>query len=367
MRFYVCEIKTGEIIDEYPFELTKELDRKIGTYGTGEIALPVLHPECPENWAETLLPWRVIVVICDDSDRIIGGGIPDEINTDVEPLPTYPLVGIEKYLDRRYMPTRDFKKADQTGEIAVAMAEHVGDMDLGIGLTIDSADSGVRRDRDYHDDEDARVLSRLQQLAAVRDGFEWTIELRWADEDRTRVEKVFKTGYPNLGYVTDWPEYAFEVVTGVDSPVIKFDHSELWGSGDAATHVKAAGDGEGDDKPYSEAVIDDFRENAGWPRLEERKTQQGVVEQDTLDAYAEGMAEKMFGGQKVIEIEAQIDAWPGPADVSLGDTVLIEIDTDQLGTRQQWRLIGYSLSPQQNTWKPVIAKIGEEDDDEGGI
>lgn len=365
MRFYLCELISGQVIEEYPFELSGDLDRKIGTYGTGEVQLPVLHEECPPTWRETLLPWRTLVVVCGDDDRIIWGGIPDERNTDPDPVVTIPLVGCEKYLDRRYMPTKSYTKADQTSVIATEMIEHVGDTDLGLGITIDAPASGVLRDRDYFDDEDARVLNRLQQLAAVRDGFEWTIELVWADDDHTRVEKVFRTGHPTLGRVTEYPEFTFEMALGLEGPVNGFDHSELWGEGDAATHVRVAGDGEGEDKPYSDPVIDEFRESSGWPRLEERKSQQGVIEKATLDAYAEGMAKTMFGGQQVIEIEAQIDQWPTPADMSLGDTATIDITTDQLDTTEVWRLIGYSIDQAQRTWKPVIARIGEIVGEEG--
>lgn len=367
MRFIVCELQTGVVIDEYPLEVTQRLERKLGTYKAGEFGLPVLHKQCPDNWAETLVPWRVLILVCDGpDDRIMWAGIPNSRSRSTDPVVKLPAVTVEKYFDRRYMPTKTYTQQDQTSVIARDMADWCADTRTGIGLELDTPASGVKRDRQYHDDEDARILTRLQQLAAVRDGFEWTIDVVWADEEHSRVEKIFRTGYPNLGYVTPYPEFAFDVDLGSSGPTIGFDHEETWGEGSAATHVKVAGDGEGEDKPYSAPIIDTFRESLGWPRLEERKSQQGVIELATLNAYAQGMADSMFGGQSVIEIEARTGQWPTPADITLGDTALINIDTDQLTTSEVWRIIGYAIDVGAETWKPLIARVGEITEDGNG-
>lgn len=366
MRFYVCDLKTGDLIDEYPFQIDQDLERRIGDYRTGTLALPVLDELTPETWRETVLPWRVLIVACDDEDRIIWAGIPDDRETDTGPVVAFPCVTVEKYFDRRYMPGASYASDDQTSVIARGMAEWCGDDVIGIGLDYDTPASGRRRDREYYGDEDARILTRLQQLAAVQDGFEWTIDVEWRDEDRTGIRKIFRTGYPALGRVTDEPEFLFEVTTGLPGPITAFTHAEQWAEGDAATHVQAVGDGEGEDKPYSKVVIDTYREAVGWPRLEERRTQQGVIEQSTLDAYADAMAVTYFGGQEAFEFTAHMDTWPGPGDVHLGDTARVLIDTDQLITERVYRIIGWSLSPVDNIWKPVIVRHGAGGVDDAG-
>jgi hypothetical protein len=364
MRFYVCDIKTGDVIDEYPMEVTSELSVRLKTYGTGELALLTRHEACPTTWREDFVPWRILVLVCDDDDRIIWGGVPNKRATTHEDRAVFPMVTLEKYLDRRYMPSAEFAQEDQTAVIARTIAEVCGDPVIGVGLSYDMPPSGVLRDRSYFNDEDARVLTRLQQLSNVKNGFEWTIALSWEDEDHARVIKTLRTGYPTLGYTTTTPELEFSVVAGVPGPITEFSHEAQWGEGEAATFVQAVGDGEGEDKPYSLPVIDADREAAGWPRLEERKTWQGVTEASTLEQYVQGMRATYFGGQSVISFAATTSQWPTPADVALGDSVRVEIDMPQLRLSQVWRLIGYSISPGEQTWTPVIARIGENEDEE---
>lgn len=361
MRFYVCDIKTGNVIDEYPMEVTSELSTRLKTYGSGELALLINHEACPRTWREDFVPWRILVLVCDDQDRIMWGGVPNTRGTTQEDRVTFPMVTLEKYFDRRYMPSAEYEQQDQTSVIARAMAEVCGDDLIGVGLDYDTPASGVLRDRSYYNDEDARILTRIQQLSNVINGFEWTIALEWADSDRARVRKIFRTGYPTLGYVTEEPELTFSVIKGVPGPITEFSHESQWGDGEAATYVQAVGDGEGEDKPYSLPYIDSDREAAGWPRLEERKTWQGVTEDATLDQHAQGMRLTYFGGQSVISLTATTREWPTPADVNLGDSVRIEVDLPQLRVSQVWRLIGYSISPNDDKWTPVIARIGEID------
>lgn len=361
MITYLCDLKSGDVIDEYPFQIDQALERRLKDYRTGDFTLPVLDENTPTTWREDVIPWRTMIVACDDDDRIIWGGVPDDLDTTTQPVVTIPCVTLEKYLDRRYTPDGEFAKDDQTSVIARALAEHCGDYIFGVGLDYDTPASGVPRDRSYHDDEDARILKRMQQLSNVINGFEWTINIEWRDDDHTGIRKVFRTGYPTLGVVTEEPELVFEVTAGVPGPISEFAHSEQWGEGNAATHVRAVGDGEGEDKPISKPVVDTFREANGWPRLEERRTQQGVIEQSTLDAYADGMAVDLFGGQTVLEFDAIIAEWPGPADINLGDSARVTIDTDQLVLDEVWRIIGYKINPKAGTWTPQIARIGEQE------
>ena len=371
MRFYVCELKSGVLIDEYPLEISQALSRRLKTYGAGEFQLPVLGLNEAQRraWAEDIVPWRVLIVVCDDNDRIMWSGIPTGRSTDESPVVRFPCVTVEKYLDRRYMGDAEFEQEDQTASIARTLAESVGDDVVGIGLEYDTPPSGVLRDRAYFNDEDARVLARLQQLSNVINGFEWTIDVEWTDDERSRVRKVFRTGYPRMGYVTNEPEHVFSVVSGVPGPVSAFSHESQWGDGDAATLVQAVGDGQGEDKPYSAPMIDSAREAAGWPRLEERQSKQGVIEEDELETHVRGMAETYFGGQSVISFDALVSQWPSPADVSLGDSARLDIETDQLTISEVWRIVGYSISPDVGRWTPVIARVGDteglEDDDAG--
>ena len=39
------------------------------------------------------------------------------------------------------------------------------------------------------------------------------------------------------------------------------------------------------------------------------------------------------------------------------------IETDQSTLDEVWRIVGYSIDHNAGTWKPVIARIGEQEDD----
>lgn len=356
--FKVCELVTGKVLDELPMTIESDLSRLLQAYGEGTLALPLFDGRgglVSETWEQAILPWRSMILVCDEQDRIVWHGIPQDRPRTAAPVVRYPCRTLEAYLIERYVPTMSFKGKDQTSQIFRALVGVAGD---SIGLEYDCPPSGVLRDRDYADDENARVYDRVAELAAVENGFNWTIDVVWGDEAHTFVRKIARTGYPYLGNRDSNPVHVFELGQNITD----FTLSDRWGSGNAATHVRAVGEGEGDAKVMSTPIIDAAREAAGWPRLEARRSFSNVTEQTTIDSHAAAMAVGLFGGQQIVELDARdpgIDEdFTRLGDLTLGDTARVIINCASTTLDEVWPVVGWSLT-KDGKYKPALAKIGE--------
>lgn len=353
LTFLSAGLVTGEVYEELPLRIGDKLSRFMMDVGSGSVDLPIRDTACPPDWIDHTTPWRVLFVAVDERARVIWAGIPTRrIRNPLTHVVQMPCVTVEGYLRQRHVPNMSFSNADQTGDITRALAGIAGDAH-GVGLEFDTPFSGVNRDRDYHADEGGTVLARLQELSQVIDGFEWTIDVNWADGSQTAFTKTFRTGYPHLGRVTNAPDPVFEMPGGL----VSFTFEESWNDDDAGTHVIATGDGEGESKTISTPVIDTVREGAGWPRLEVRRSFSSVTRQDTINSHAQSVAAETFGGTELITLESRTDAAPEFGEWGLGDSVRIEIDTDELRMEQIMRVVGWNLSHAEGTVEPVVARI----------
>lgn len=356
-RFLLCDLVTGRVLDELPIRIgSSGLTRVLSGIGSGTLELLTVEsggagaPACPSNWSQTILPWRSLIVVTEGpEERIVWGGVPTNRPRTLDSVVSFPCVTVEAYLARRYVPDMAFYFVDQT-LIARDLAAVTNT--AGIGLEFDCPPSGVLRERAYSNDEDGKVLERLDQLAAVIDGFEWTVDLQWGDTKHSLVRKIFRTGYPQLGRITPDPDHVFELpgaVTGIAS-------EEPWTEGEAATHVTATGDADGPAR-MSNPAIDTDRETAGWPRLEERSSFQGVTEKTTLDSHARALADVLFGGQHVVTVVQRSDEAPTVAQLTLGDSARIKVDLPHLVIDEVWRVVGWKLTPERSSYEPVLGRI----------
>lgn len=351
-RFKVFGLKSREFLGEVPFTIAGDLTRVLQGHGSGTLELNVLEDGVPPDWDQMILQWRNLIVVVDESDRIVWHGVPgDRVPVSAVTM-SYPCVTVEGYFLRRYVPSRAYVQRDQA-DIARDLASICGDA-VGIPLEYDCPKTGVLRDRTYSDDENGRVYNRLQELAAVEDGFNWTIDVEWANDEHTRVKYVFRTGYPYLGNRSATPEHVFEMPGNITD----FDASESWGEGDAATHVQGSGDGDGETKLVSAPVIDSVREAADWVRLEEREQFSGVKEMHTLNSHVQALAAELFGGQNVVTVTVRDGAGTSLGDLTLGDSAKVSIDAPTKKLDEVLVLVGWSLSAGSSEFKPTLAKLG---------
>lgn len=351
-RFKVFGLKSREFLGEVPFTIAGDLTRVLQGHGSGTLELNVLEDGVPPDWDQMILQWRNLIVVVDESDRIVWHGIPGDRVPASAVTMSYPCVTVEGYFLRRYVPSRAYVGRDQA-DIARDLASICGDA-AGVPLEYDCPKTGVYRDRTYSDDEDGRVYNRLQELAAVEGGFNWTVDVEWANDDHSRVRYVFRTGYPHLGYRTATPEHVFELPGNITG----FDGNESWGEGDAATLVRGSGEGDGETKLVSAPVVDAVREAAEWVRLEERRQFSNVSDPQTLAAHVQGMAAELFGGQSVVTVSVRDGVGTSLGDLALGDSARVLIDAPTKRVDEVLVVVGWSLIRGSSEFKPTLARLG---------
>ena len=351
-RFKVFGLKSREFLGELPFSIDGDLTRVLQGFGSGSLTLNVTEKGVPPDWNQLVLPWRNLILVVDEDDNIVWPGIPQTRIPQSAVTMSYSCVTVEGYFLRRHVPSMTFVQADQA-DIARALAAVCGDS-AGIPLEYDCPRTGVLRDHEYADDEEGKVYNRLQELAAYENGFNWTVDVEWANDERTRIKYVFRTGYPHLGNRSATPEHVFEMPGNISD----FEGPESWAEGDAATHVRGSGDGDGLTKLISAPVIDTVREAADWVRLEERRQFDNVPERATLDGHVQAMAAELFGGQDVVTITVKDGAGTSAADLTMGDSAKVAIDAPTKKVDDVLVVVGLTLTPSSTEFKPTLAKMG---------
>lgn len=369
MRFIVCDLITGNVMDEVPLTIGQDLTQMLRGYGEGVLNAPYLDGDGrlyrSKYWKKMIVPWRSLVLVVDDSERIIWHGIPIRANGGDEFQTAFPARTCEAYLLRRYKGTSHHLGVDK----AVIFASMIAEANVsGIGMEIDAPLTGDLVERNYADSENARIYDRINDLANSGSGFDWTVDVEWADADHTRVRKIARMR-PVMGNRTANPEHHFTLGGNITS--VTWDNS--WDDSDAATHVRAIGDGEGESRVMSSPGIDTVREAAGWPRLEDRRSFSGVKDRSTIEAHMARMKQALFGGQQLVTFTARNprlgERITGAGDIVLGDTAKVEIRMGQdallneyaVEIESVWPIIGMALSPDMTTWKPTLADVRKAD------
>jgi len=305
-----------------------------------------------------------MIVVADDRARIVWCGWVEKRRRTAVDVVTLECVEIAGYAGFRHVPDLTYTAQDQTSVIFAALAGILADgATAGIPLTVSAAASSVTRDREYFAAERATVLTRVSQLAAVEDGFEWTIDTAWTDATHTAVEHTARSGYPMLGTIVAEPAVVFEIPSGIaGSPSSVFEvpggviDFELTEPG-PATHVVAVGDGSNEAQTVSAAVIDTTAELA-LPRFEHVAQFTGVTVQATIDAHAEAEALRVFGtAQDSLALSSRYDQDPRFGSYGLGDTVRARIETAAVSWDEVVRVTGWSLDPGADAVAPVLTRL----------
>lgn len=367
MKFIACDLVTGDVLEEVPLELGQDLTYQLKGPGDTVLRAPYWDNQGREAlpfryWENLVVPQKTLICLVDGpNDDIVWGGTPTDRQRGLKAsYAGFPTQTLESYLTRRYMPTMHYVNVDQAYIVRsmVALAN-----DQGINFQVDAPNTGILRERHYLDEEQARIGDRLNDLSNVTNGFDWRVDLQWSSTDHRRVDKVLRIGYPWLGNRTAYPEHEFRLGVNVTDALL----DERWGQGDAATAVKAIGDGDGENRLQSSLGIDSALEAAGWPRLEERRSYTGVTDRPTIEDHRRRLESVMFGGQRVVTLEARN---PGSAekftrlsDIRLGDTGRVVIKSDQyvgFELDEVWPITGWTLAQDMLTYRPTLANIARD-------
>lgn len=352
MWFAVCDVKTGQVLAELPLKIDSELQRGMQTISSGSFTLPIYDARCPKEWELLTIPMRYWIC-CVSEDVIVWAGIIESRHRKTSSgMVGLSCVSPEDYLDRRYVPSKRFDQVDQTEIVKWFISLANTD---GLPFVVDGKLSGIRRDREYHEDETASVYQRLSELSNVIGGPEWHITVEWANENYSAIVPVVRVGAPRIGRASKAPMAVFEMPGGL----LDVAFEERYGAREFATHVVAVGGGEGEDRPMSDPIISTNVEIAGWPRCEIRKTFDSVTQKTTLNSHANSLLGSLKNGVGVWSLTQKIDQYPRlGVDWSMGDDVRLIVNTGVLKADTILRVVGWSISSNMQTLTPHVAKIG---------
>jgi hypothetical protein len=214
-----------------------------------------------------------------------------------------------------------------------------------IGLTTETGDSGVTRDRTYLAGETATYGQRLRELSDLDDGFELMIHT--ADPGTGSRTREVQFGYPKLGSADT--DHVFSAPGNVLSWEQTIDALR------GATSYRARGESVSTDLSTRSEPLMSSEQNAtghltaGWPRLDRTLDYSTVKETATLNEYASKWAAQRPGAVRVHQVTVRLDDvdWT-PAN--LGDYARLIIVNDWWPIRdggasfnKRWRIIGISV------------------------
>lgn len=178
-----------------------------------------------------------------------------------------------------------------------------------IGITTDTALSGILRDRTYQGFDLDYTGQALRDLAAVSDGPDIAFDLGGLDTSG-RPARIMRTGTPRLGQ--QGSPHRWDLGGNM--------LSYTWSSGGGVMATRTYAQGDGSDRGTLIAVAEDTTRYAdGWPLLETDDIFQGT----TLATTLQGDANTLLGGLKLPlttpTMTVRGDTTPTLGDFAVGD------------------------------------------------
>jgi hypothetical protein len=292
-QYLICDLVTGAVVDELPLTGVRmsKLVNGSGQFGA-TLRLGDLSVSQQRDAYALTRPVRNTVCAVRDGVPWWGGIIwASDYNSEQH---TVTLAGADfwSYFDHRkvveVLPTPPLAttyvagltysqvavEQNQLARNLVALAQsHTGG---NIGITFDSASSGMTRDRTYQGYDLDYVGEALRELAAVIDGPDIRFDVAGFDGNGRPVRRML-TGTPRLGQ-TGTP-HRWDYGANLDSFV--------WSSGGGAMANRAYAQGDGEERGSVIAVAADYtRIVDGWPLLETDDIYDGTVDPSVLQGHA---------------------------------------------------------------------------------
>lgn len=347
-------------------------DRRIVQPGAFSGNIPIVNPDIRVQ-AQKIVPAKTVVHVYRDSE-IWGTYIiwTARVRSSSRGAPVMEITGatLESWFDRRIIDVdQSYTNTDQftiaRGLIAQAQIgwfPYAGNANMSI--TTGSNLSGVNRDRHYYVTDGASVGQRLQELAAVDNGFEYMINTYNDYSTNTRKRQFLMSnsfGNSNLEVVYTYPG-------NISSYDISYDATT------AATAFWTRGDSIDDDvtgtsTPLMTAapvLADDWLLSA-FPHLDKIVDYSSVTVLTTLENYAAWWRDNHAGIVAVPVIEMNTtNEFTLIAPSALGTTAQFLIEDEFFGHgdfSSENRIIGIEVTPPSRGAQEVIRFVIEQDID----
>ncbi|MER5862209.1 hypothetical protein [Kitasatospora sp. NPDC002040] len=309
-RVIFAEFLTGALWGELA---VSELSYSLALNGPGSATVKI--PLWAFDWS-ALSPWRTLVYV-QRGEQILWGGPLVAFGVDLESEDAeLNCAGLWAYYRRRLI-TYDsaFTQRDQ-GEIVKALVQDFGD---GTGqypwnsgpralMWDGSTTTGVLRDRTYRKYERKALGQAVEDLAGVRNGFDFRIGFGWSG---SRVANFFRLA-PASGVPTD---LVLEHGANCDIPSFSVDGTSM------VTEAVTTGGGQADDQlaVWWYNLPAELR----MPRLSAVQSRQDVTTVDVLTGYSQQMISEGSTPVVIPSVRLYPDSYPGPGDVQPGQLVRV--------------------------------------------
>jgi hypothetical protein len=339
------------LFDSRSLEPQAELDCAGGVSYTEELNAPgsfqatmSLRQPLPIT-AEILEPPRAVFAVEKD-DVIVGAWFVWAHDYDVG-AGTVTLTGQGwlSYLHRRVLTISKHFAGWQQEDIAWNLIDYAQDDPNGdVGIVAAYQTWGVLRERHYYGYERKFIGELLEDLAAVRHGFDFRFVPRWAAGPNSTLEVAFTTVYPPLGRDTDL--VFSDGAGGVTIPSVSLDGTSL------AYRVDAIGRGEGDAIPIREAESTALQ-NA-YLLLEDVVVHSDVEENDTLDDYAWWRLNRGLHPITIPKANLPLSLLGG---VVVGDQVQVRLDRGLLQVDARYRITALDVELPADGAERLVASL----------
>lgn len=228
-----------------------------------------------------------------------------------------------------------------------------------VGIVVGSSTCGVLRDRtQYYSYERANIGDKFDQLAAVQNGFDWSVDIGGT---ATTPTKTLNLSYPRRGRIAGTTGVVFQSGKNLMGYTLDEDGTQ------SARSVDVSGAGDGYDMLISTAANTTLIDG-GYPLTSEQISASSVTSQATLDARALGECAVRAPTPTYLTLIVDPDDVDGGLGVwTLGDDALVDINDDLFprnsdgtsGLREYRRIIAYDVSTPDSGKETVSVVTGK--------
>lgn len=350
--WYVCDLVTGQILDELPLAGADKVRRRIALVDSATFTLPVHDPKCPADWTTNLVPGKTMLVLTVNGQPVNAWAIIDySTGSDTVPINVSTL---EECLSRTNVPDYDPPLDADLSDVAVALAQPLV---TGFGFVTAATASGkVYNGNGYNADEDRSILAALNEdIMGADGGPEWRIIVRWTNDDHGGFTKILQVA-PRVGQ--DRPDARFDLDAAGRGSIESYTRTVSYAAGKGATQLTGTSDGSGSSRPMTDPQTSTLIA-AGWPMWQERKNFTGLDDATDLDTELLNRTKATLKAH-----ERGTTTWavtghllPG-VDYNEGDTVYIDVApqgrVDPIGGTATTRVLGWELDPAFEVSTPIL-------------
>lgn len=292
-QFLAVSLTSGVVLAEFPALQVSKLSYRFEETTSETVMLPWRN--IPSNWDEATIPYGVAVLLVRDSTVLWGGIIVKRERTLQGAGLTLTLVSIEHYFDSVYVGDHVYSQWEQTWIASDLVTSTLKGHRFMID--VETASSGIHRDRTYEASSDKTLLSVLQELSNVQNGPEWCTSWR-----------VRGGRYVPVLTIADRIGSVNPVTTFDESVMTSFRILEDYTTGYGANMVVAVGGSADEARLRSDVMVAD---QSYRPVVEHIvRPSSSITVKETLNAHASSSLRQLQDGTNTVDMTLSLMAAP---------------------------------------------------------